>query len=204
MEFRETAIDGVILITPGRLRDDRGYFAETFRCDLFQEHCGRHDFVQENQSLSTETGTVRGLHFQLAPKAQGKLVGCLAGALFDVAVDIRPGSPTFGRHVAVELSAANGCQLWVPAGFAHGFCTLSPDTRASYKVTDYYSKDHERGILWNDPDLGISWPVGDGNAVLSDKDRTLPGLAAWREGSFSIGQHRNLLRLAGAGGRAAD
>lgn len=184
MDFRETAIDGVILITPRRHGDGRGYFAETFRHDLFQEHCGRHNFVQENQSSSSEAGTVRGLHFQVAPKAQGKLVSCIAGALLDVAVDIRPGSPSFGRHVAVELSAANGSQLWIPAGLAHGLCTLEPDTRVNYKVTDYYSKEHEQGLFWNDPDLGIPWPVESGKAVLSDKDRILPGLRDWQKGSL--------------------
>lgn len=170
-----------MLITPGRLSDSRGYFAETFRHDLFQAACGDHVFVQENQSLSVEAGTVRGLHFQIGPAAQGKLVECIAGALLDVAVDIRHGSPTFGRHVSTELSADNGRQLWIPAGFAHGFCTLVPETRINYKVTQYYSKEHDRGILWNDPDIGISWPVQPQDAVLSDKDRALPSLIGWRE-----------------------
>lgn len=185
MDFLETAIDGVILITPRRLGDGRGYFVETFRHDLFQRHCGQHSFVQENQSLSAEAGTIRGLHFQISPKAQGKLVSCIAGTLLDVAVDIRLGSPTFGRHVAVELSAANGCQLWIPAGFAHGFCTLEPGTQASYKVTDYYSKEHERGLLWNDPELAISWPITQDRALLSDKDRVSPRLRDWQKVSLS-------------------
>jgi dTDP-4-dehydrorhamnose 3,5-epimerase len=185
MDFRETAIGGVISITPRRHGDGRGYFAETFRHDLFLQHCGQHGFVQENQSLSPQAGTVRGLHFQVAPKAQGKLVSCIAGALLDVAVDLRPGSASFGRHVAIELSAANGCQLWIPAGFAHGFCTIEPDTQVSYKVTNYYSREHERGLLWNDPELGISWPVVSDKAVLSDKDRAWPKLRDWREGPLS-------------------
>ena len=185
MEFSDTEIDGVVLITPRRIGDGRGYFSETFRLDLFRDECGDHRFVQENQSFSAEAGTVRGLHFQLAPKAQGKLVSCIAGALLDIAVDIRPGSPSFGRHVATELSVANGLHLWIPAGLAHGFCTLEPDTRINYKVTDYYSREHERGILWNDPDLGISWPVQQASAVLSDRDRVLPRMTDWR-GSLSI------------------
>lgn len=184
MDFRETAIDGVVLITPRRHGDGRGYFAETFRHDLFQQHCGPVSFVQENQSLSSEAGTVRGLHFQVAPKAQGKLVSCIVGALLDVAVDIRLGSVSFGRHVAIELSAANGCQLWIPSGFAHGFCTLMPDTQVSYKVTDYYSREHEQGLFWNDPGLGIPWPVEDDKAVLSDKDRVLPSLHDWQQSSL--------------------
>ncbi len=177
MDFIETDIDGVIVIAPKRIGDGRGHFAETFRRDLFREKCGAYDFVQDNQSLSVEAGTVRGLHFQVEPKTQGKLVSCLAGALLDVAVDIRPGSPGFGRHVAVELSSDNGLQLWVPPGFAHGFCTLAPYTLVAYKVTDYYSKEHERGISWCDPQLGISWQVEPGRATLSDKDRALPELS---------------------------
>lgn len=187
MDFSRTALDGVILITPEKIRDGRGYFAETFRHDLFQENCGEHDFVQESQSCSVQTGTVRGLHFQIAPKAQGKLVRCVSGAFLDVAVDMRPGSPGFGGHATMELSAENGRQLWIPAGFAHGFCTLMPDTRISYKATEYYSKEHERGISWNDPDLGISWPVRTENAVLSDRDKKSPSLIDWRERLISVG-----------------
>lgn len=181
MDFVDAGIDGLVLIVPRRIGDGRGYFAETFRRDLFRDRCGPYDFVQENESLSVEAGTVRGLHFQIDPKAQGKLVGCLAGALLDVAVDLRPGSPSFGRHAAVELTAGNGRQLWIPPGFAHGFCTLAANTRVGYKVTDYYSRKHERGLLWNDPQLGISWPVEPGRAVLSDKDRSLPPLSGLQE-----------------------
>jgi dTDP-4-dehydrorhamnose 3,5-epimerase len=177
MNFAKLDIPDVVLIEPKKFGDSRGYFMETFRQSLFAEHVGDFDFVQDNQSLSAEVGTVRGLHFQLDPMAQGKLVRCIAGALVDVAVDIRTGSPTYGKHVAVELTAENGRQLWVPPGFAHGFCTLTPNTEISYKVTNYYSAEHDRGLLWNDPVLGIDWPVEADKAALSDKDRKQPSLA---------------------------
>jgi dTDP-4-dehydrorhamnose 3,5-epimerase len=177
MNFERLAIADLVLITPKRHGDNRGYFVETFRQDLFEQQVGSFRFVQDNQSLSADVGTVRGLHFQLAPRAQGKLVRCIAGALLDVAVDIRRGSATFGQHVAVELTPENGLQLWMPPGFAHGFCTLAPDTQISYKVTDYYSREHDRGLLWNDPTLGIEWPVPLHKAVLSDKDRIQPQLS---------------------------
>ncbi|MCM2292015.1 dTDP-4-dehydrorhamnose 3,5-epimerase [Allorhizobium sp. BGMRC 0089] len=177
MQFEKTELPGVLLITPKKFGDARGYFMETFRASLFEQEAGPFHFVQDNRSFSAEKGTVRGLHFQLNPKAQGKLVSCTAGALLDVAVDIRKGSPTYGQHVAVELTPENGCQLWVPPGFAHGFCTLSPDTVISYKVTDYYSPDHDRGLLWNDPEIGIDWPVVAEKAILSDKDKIQPRLA---------------------------
>jgi dTDP-4-dehydrorhamnose 3,5-epimerase len=154
---------------------------EVFRHDLFQANVGSFEFVQDNQSLSAEIGTVRGLHFQLDPMAQGKLVRCVAGALLDVAVDIRHDSPTFGQHVTAELTAENGCQLWVPPGFAHAFCTLAPNTEINYKVTNYYSREHDRGLLWNDPALGIPWPVSAEKAVLSDKDKVQPKLAELAE-----------------------
>lgn len=177
MNLEPCCIPDVILITPRKLGDNRGYFMETFRDDRFRAVAGEYAFAQDNQSLSAQGGTIRGLHFQLEPRAQGKLVRCIRGALFDVAVDIRKGSPTYGRHVAVELTAENACQLWVPPGFAHGFCTLAPDTEISYKVTDYYSPDHDRGLRWNDPALGIDWPVSEEDAVLSGKDRVQPLLA---------------------------
>lgn len=176
MNFEPTEILDVVVITPKRFGDARGYFMETFRQTLFEEHIGRQIFVQDNQSMSVQAGTVRGLHFQLDPMAQGKLVRCFAGALLDVAVDIRHGSPSYGKHVAVELTAENGRQLWVPPGFAHGFCTLLPNTEISYKVTNYYSAEHDRGLQWNDPKLGIAWPVDEASALLSDKDRKQPTL----------------------------
>jgi dTDP-4-dehydrorhamnose 3,5-epimerase len=178
MLFEKLAISDVVLITPKKFGDERGYFMETFRANLFAEKIGAFEFVQDNQSLSAERGTVRGLHFQLDPHAQGKLVSCIAGAILDIAVDIRTGSPTFGQHVKAALSAENGCQLWVPRGFAHGFCTLEPNSVISYKVTDYYSSANDRGILWNDPALGIDWPVAMQDAILSSKDRGQPPLSA--------------------------
>lgn len=177
MLFERLDIPDVVLVTPTKFGDSRGYFMETFRQSSFAEQVGPFEFVQDNQSLSAEVGTVRGLHFQLEPKAQGKLVRCIAGALLDVAVDIRKGSATFGQHVAVELTAENGKQLWVPPGFAHGFCTLAPNTEISYKVTNYYSAEHDRGLLWNDAELGIEWPVDPQKAYLSDKDKRQPRLA---------------------------
>lgn len=178
MQFENLDLPGIVLITPKKFGDNRGYFSETFRADLFLEKVGAFDFIQDNQSLSAEAGTVRGLHFQLEPRAQGKLVRCIGGRILDVAVDIRKGSPTFGKHVKVELTAENGCQLWIPSGFAHGFCTLVPNSILSYKVTDYYSADHDRGLLWNDPEIGIDWPITANRAVLSAKDITQPGLEA--------------------------
>ncbi|NTJ43936.1 dTDP-4-dehydrorhamnose 3,5-epimerase [Agrobacterium larrymoorei] len=178
MRFEETAILDVFLVVPKRHGDARGYFMETFRQDYFEAAVGPHSFIQDNQSFSAEKGTIRGLHFQLEPKAQGKLVRCVAGALLDVAVDIRKGSPTFGHHVAVELTEENNHQLWIPPGFAHGFCTLSPNTVINYKVTEYYSAAEDRGLKWDDPVLGIKWPVDSASAILSDKDRKQPALDA--------------------------
>ena len=139
-------------------------------------------FVQDNQSLSRARGTLRGLHCQVAPRVQGKLVRVIRGSIWDVAVDARPDSPSFGQHAAAILSAENGSQLWVPPGFLHGFCTLEPDTEVMYKVTDLYDRASERGVIWNDPDLALPWPVGAAEVVLSEKDRVLPGwsaAAAW-------------------------
>jgi dTDP-4-dehydrorhamnose 3,5-epimerase len=177
MHFEALSIPGLALLTEERIADQRGYFSEVFRSDLFERHVGPFGFVQENQSCSVRQGTVRGLHFQLAPRAQGKLVRCIAGAVFDVAVDIREGSPTYGRHVAVELTSANGMQLWIPAGFAHGFCTLQPHTVIGYRVTDYFSAEHDRGLRWNDPAIGIDWPLVADEDSLSGKDRDQPKLA---------------------------
>ena len=174
MEILNTDLPGVLLLEAPRFGDDRGFFSETFRGTWFPDL----QFVQDNHSLSVEVGTVRGLHFQSPPFAQDKLVRVTRGAVLDVAVDIRRGSPTYGRHVAAELSAANWRQLLVPKGFAHGFCTLEPDTEVLYKVTDYYSGDHDLGLLWNDPTIGIPWPVTAETAVLSDKDRRQPDLAS--------------------------
>ena len=175
MIFENCDIPDVIKIRPKRHSDERGYFVELFREDLFKVHAGDIGFVQHNQSLSRPRGTVRGLHYQVAPAAQGKLVRCLQGAILDVAVDIRPASPTFGRHVAVELSADEDTHLWIPDGFAHGFCTLVPDTVVWYAVTHAYSPADERGVLWNDPDLAIRWPVDASEATVSERDARQPG-----------------------------
>ncbi|HEX2115784.1 MAG TPA: dTDP-4-dehydrorhamnose 3,5-epimerase [Alphaproteobacteria bacterium] len=181
MEFAALAIPEVKLITPRRFTDPRGFFAETFSRRRFAEAGLVADFVQDNQSLSRPAGTVRGLHFQRPPHAQAKLVRVVRGAIFDVAVDIRPGSPTYGRHVGVELSAENGKMILIPEGFAHGFCTLKVDTEVLYKVNRDYAPAHEGGILWNDPALGISWPVDPAHAVLSERDRKLPRLSELAE-----------------------
>ncbi|MBL0372587.1 dTDP-4-dehydrorhamnose 3,5-epimerase [Rhizobium sp. KVB221] len=177
MNFERFDIEGPVLVTPKRIGDSRGWFSETFRADAFADNVGPHTFVQHNQSMSAAKGTVRGLHFQLAPMGQGKLVRCLRGAILDVAVDIRRSSPTFGRHVTAELTPDNSRQLWVPEGFAHGFVTLTEDTEIFYLVTNYYSPAHDRGLAWNDPALAIEWGLDEASAQLSDKDRKWPVLA---------------------------
>ncbi|HTT79349.1 MAG TPA: dTDP-4-dehydrorhamnose 3,5-epimerase [Stellaceae bacterium] len=177
MQIAATAIPEVKEIRPVRHADPRGFFAEIYRADRLREGGIDAAFVQENHSLSVERGVVRGLHFQTPPMAQAKLVRAAAGAILDVAVDIRRGSPTWGRHVAVVLNAAEGNQLYVPEGFAHGFCTLEPNSEVIYKVNRYYSREHDFGLLWNDPALAIAWPVGADAAILSDKDRRQPLLA---------------------------
>ncbi|MCB1439128.1 MAG: dTDP-4-dehydrorhamnose 3,5-epimerase [Nitratireductor sp.] len=177
MKFRTSDIFGPVLIEPKRIGDSRGWFSETFRADRFREHAAPVEFVQHNQSMSAARGTIRGLHFQIEPMAQGKLVRCLKGAIRDVAVDLRRSSPTFGGHVAVELTAENGHQLWVPAGFAHGFVTLAENTEVFYMVTSCYSPTHDRGLLWNDPALGIDWGIDETKAQFSDKDRRQPRLS---------------------------
>lgn len=171
-----TALAGVMVVEPRRFDDMRGWFMETWSEAATSEAFGGVRFVQDNQSLSRAVGTVRGLHFQLPPHAQAKLVRVVRGAILDVAVDIRAGSPTFGQHVAVELSAANARQLFVPPGFAHGFITREPDTEVAYKVSDIYAPSCEGGLLWNDPDLGIDWGPEAVSAVVADRDRSWPAL----------------------------
>ncbi len=171
------AIPEVIRLTPPRFGDARGFFSETFNARRLAEAAGIDaPFVQDNHSLSRERGVVRGLHCQVAPNVQGKLVRVVRGAIWDVAVDLRRGSGSYGRHVAAVLSAENWAQLWVPAGFLHGFCTIEPDTEVIYKVTGDYDPAAERGVIWDDPDLALPWPVPAGDAVLSEKDRRLPRL----------------------------
>ena len=177
LDVHSLAIPDVKLIRTPRFSDARGYFCETFQRADFVAHGLASDFLQDNQSSSDRPGTIRGLHFQRPPFAQTKLVRVLRGKIFDVAVDLRRSSPSFGRHVAVELSSEGDEQLLVPAGFAHGFCTLDPDTVVFYKVDQVYSAAHDGGVNWADPQLRIEWPVASAEAILSEKDRGLPMLA---------------------------
>ena len=177
MELRPTALEGIVEFLPRRHGDARGWFAEVFRDDLCREAGIAIDWVQDNQSFSAEAGTLRGLHLQAPPHAQDKLVRVLAGSVLDVAVDVRVGSPTFGRWVAVELSAERLNALLVPQGFAHGFITLEPNTMVHYKVSAFYDRDAERAIAWDDADLAIAWPAGL-TPVLSDKDAVAASFAA--------------------------
>jgi dTDP-4-dehydrorhamnose 3,5-epimerase len=178
VNIEPTAIADVKIVTPKRHGDSRGFFSETFNHRDFAAAGIDATFVQDNHSLSGPVGTVRGLHFQSAPFAQDKLVRVVRGRILDVAVDLRRSSPTYGRHVAVELSAENWRQLWVPIGFAHGFCTLEPDTEVIYKVTNYYSAANDLGMRWDDPDLGIAWPIASDQASLSPKDAAQPAFAS--------------------------
>ncbi len=173
MQFIPTTIADVVIIEPKLCNDPRGYFFESYRDDLFQQQMGKIDWVQDNESYSTY-GTLRGLHYQLAPHAQSKLVRVIQGKVLDVAVDIRQSSPTFGQHVAVELSADNKRQLFIPRGFAHGFVVLSETAIFQYKVDNYYNKDCDRGIAFNDPALAIDWQIDLAQVQLSDKDNKQP------------------------------
>ena len=174
MLVRPLEIPEVLYLTPRRHSDARGWLSETWRRDVLSNAGIEVEFVQENESASIAAGTIRGLHYQESPMAQAKLVRVAAGSIFDVAVDIRPASPTCGRWVSATLTAAAGEQLFVPHGFAHGYCTLEPNTRVIYVVDNYYSPSHERGLAFDDPALGIAWPVSAGDAVLSQKDRNNP------------------------------
>lgn len=174
MKFERLAIPDLVLVEPKRHGDPRGFFSETFREDAIASSGIVAHFVQDNHVVSNQRGVLRGLHFQKPPRAQGKLVRCSRGAILDVGVDIRQGSPTFGRYVAVELSAKNWRQLWVPPGFAHGYLTLEDDCEVIYKVTDYYAPECDSGIAWDDPDIGIDWGVSPDSVILSDKDRRQP------------------------------
>jgi len=172
MKVMETSLEGVLIIEPVSHEDQRGFFLESYHKDRFREIGIDCEFVQDNHSFSREAGVLRGLHYQLNPMAQSKLVKVFTGAIYDVVVDIRKGSPTFGRWIHVILSEDNRRQLFVPKGFAHGFCTLVPNTHVLYKVDAGYSREHERGIAWNDPYLNIPWPTP--QPILSDKDRHHP------------------------------
>lgn len=174
MQVITTAIPDVKLITPVRHGDARGFFAELFRVDVLRAHGIDIEFIQDNQAFSATANVVRGLHFQTPPAAQAKLLRVAAGAVIDVAVDLRRRSPTYGRHIAVELSAESGTHIFIPEGFAHGYRTLVPNTEVIYKVNTYYSPENDRGLRWDDPALGIAWGIAAEAAVLSDKDRQQP------------------------------
>lgn len=177
LDISKTKLEGVLLLTPKRHGDARGYFCETWNKDRMAAHGLTYDFVQDNQSLSAEVGTVRGLHFQSPPHAQAKLVRCGRGALLDVAVDIRKGSPTFGQWISEELSAENGRQLLIPEGFLHGFITLMPDTEILYKCNDYYSPECDGAVRFDDPDIGVDWGQDTSGATLSAKDANAQSFA---------------------------
>ncbi len=176
MQVEDTAIPAVKIVTPKKHGDARGFFSEVYNKSAFAALGLDLEFVQDNHSFSAAAGTLRGLHFQTAPFAQDKLIRVGRGRILDVAVDIRRSSPTFGRHVAVELSAENWRQLLIPIGFAHGFLTLEPDVEVLYKTTANYAPAHDRGLSWDDPDIAIDWPLPEGGPILSDKDRRWPRL----------------------------
>jgi len=176
MNWRALEIPALKIIQPQRFQDARGFFSETYSARKFHDLGIDAAFVQDNHVLSLDKGVVRGLHFQVPPHAQDKLIRVTRGMILDVAVDIRKGSPTYGRHVAVLLSAENWEQLWVPKGFAHGYRTLEPKTEVLYKVTDHYAREFERGLAWDDPALGIDWRLGSTPPILSEKDRSYPPL----------------------------
>jgi len=181
MRIEPQAIEEVLLITPPRIRDQRGFFSETWSARRLGSLGFHENFTQDNHSLSVSPGTIRGLHCQIPPYEQGKLVRVVRGAVLDVAVDIRQGSPSYGRHVAVVLSAENWRQLWIPAGFLHGFCTLEPNCEIIYKVTAPYHPPSERGVCWDDPALALPWQIAGEKALLSEKDQALPQLNACQE-----------------------
>jgi len=177
MEFISTEIPDVKIVIPKRFGDARGFFSEIYNKRDFARAGIELEFVQDNHSRSTEKGVIRGLHYQIEPHAQAKLVRVVRGSVLDVAVDIRRHSPSFGQHVKVVLSQENWRQALIPPGFAHAFVTLEPNTEVIYKVTDYYAPDHERGLLWSDPKLGIDWGIEAAEAILSERDRQHPRLA---------------------------
>ncbi len=175
MKFIPTEIEDCVIIEPKVFGDHRGYFFESFNQKQFEEHIGKVDFVQDNESRSSR-GVLRGLHFQLPPYNQAKLVRCIEGEVLDIAVDLRKDSPTFKKYVAVKLSSENKRQLFVPRGFAHGFVVLSETAIFSYKVDNWYAPEHDFGIIWNDPEIGVDWQMQDSEVLLSDKDKALKPL----------------------------
>ncbi|HVR59553.1 MAG TPA: dTDP-4-dehydrorhamnose 3,5-epimerase [Pseudolabrys sp.] len=177
MQIQPLAIPDILLIIPIKRHDERGFFSETSRRDVLAAAGVTEEFIQDNHVYSAKRGVLRGLHFQTPPHAQGKLVRCTRGAILDIAVDIRKGSPTYGQHAAAELSAENWHQLWIPAGFAHGYVTLESHSEVIYKVTDYWHPACERGIAWNDPELAIEWGISTADAIVANKDRTNPRLS---------------------------
>jgi dTDP-4-dehydrorhamnose 3,5-epimerase len=178
LNVERLAIPDVLLLTPRRFYDPRGFFSETWNEARFSEAGIPGPFVQDNHAASNTRGVLRGLHCQIGPNAQGKLVRVIKGAIWDVAIDLRSGSPTYGKQVSAELSAENWQQLWIPVGFLHGYCTLTEDTEVIYKVTAPWDRDAERGVIWNDPDLSVDWPIAPHDAILSSKDQELPRLKA--------------------------
>lgn len=180
MIYEKLSIPGLVLFKPKRLDDERGYFEESFRQSIMNEAIDKDiGFVQDNQSFSKKAGTLRGLHFQTPPHAQGKLVRCSQGAITDIALDVRRGSPSFGQYEAAQLSAENGHQLWMPAGFLHGFITRKDNTVVQYKCTDYYTAQCDKVIRWDDPGLAIDWGLGDRSPILSEKDKSAPTFASF-------------------------
>lgn len=185
MDVERLRIPDVLILRPKRFGDERGWFSETYSKRTAAASGLTAEFVQDNQSYSAVPFTLRGLHFQEQPFAQAKLIRCVRGAIFDVAVDLRLGSASYGQHVSAVLTPENRSQIFVPRGFAHGFLTLEPDTEIFYKVDEFYAPDHDRGIIWNDPELGIPWPLDGAEPVLSEKDRNLPRLVDTRGGAES-------------------
>jgi dTDP-4-dehydrorhamnose 3,5-epimerase len=181
MQVIPTAIPDVKVLVPKQFKDHRGFFSEVYSRKALKEAGIPADFLQDNHSLSVEKGVLRGLHYQVAPMAQDKLIRVVRGSILDVAVDVRRSSPTFGRHVTEVISAENWRQVYVPVGFAHGFVTLEPNTEVLYKVSAFYSPEYERGIKWNDPTLGIDWGIAESQAILSGRDQQHPHLAAAKD-----------------------
>lgn len=179
MEITETPIPGLLVLKPRRFGDDRGWFSEVWNRETLRAAGIDLDFVQDNHSMSARPGTVRGLHYQAPPRAQDKLVRCGRGLVYDVAVDMRPGSATLGRWFGIELSPGNGLQLLIPKGFLHGFVTRAPDSELLYKCTDTYAPESDGAVRFDDPDIGIDWGIDPAAAILSDKDRAAPRLADW-------------------------